>query len=274
MRVPPTTPRAESATAIAAAPRAADRSATREVPARKTATSTAEIRAALARAHQTVAGEPATPELLDVLTAHVSHETALGTRMFNYNFGGIKGAGPTGESARYLTHEVTDAGETVRLSQSFRAYGSLEAGATDYLRLMSARFPEAVQEARGGNPDAFAAALKKRGYYTATEASYAAAMRRLVADPAAIGRDGAAVSASAGATSAAAATRATRAARSLASLPPQATSEQMTAASDAAGYSLLTTIALSRVMNSLSDTEARIGAPTDGSSAGPDAAAD
>lgn len=150
-----------------------------EVQAHKTAVTPADIRGALARAHQARFGRPATPALLDVLTAHVSLETARGSRMFNYNFGGIKGAGPSGQSARYLTREVGANGEDRHLVDGFRAYGSLTEGAGDYLRFLHTRYGTAFDAASRGDVDGFAGALKSRGYFTENVEPYAAALRSL-----------------------------------------------------------------------------------------------
>jgi hypothetical protein len=121
-----------------------------------------------------------------VLTAHVSLETASGRRMFNFNFGGIKGTSPEGATARYLTHEVVG-GRRVKVEQSFRAYGSAEGGAADYLGLLRARFPDAARAADAGDARGFAERLGRAGYYTAPVSEYAAAIERLAGAEAAGG---------------------------------------------------------------------------------------
>lgn len=150
----------------------------REVEPKLTAVSRDDLRAAIGRAHQRVTGRSASPATLDILTAHASLETASGARMFNFNFGGIKGASPTGETARCKTHEIID-GKDVTIRDGFRAYRSLDDGAVDYVKLMHARFPGAVAEAERGNVDGFAHSLKASRYYTADEGAYAAALRGL-----------------------------------------------------------------------------------------------
>ncbi len=223
----------------------------REVAAKKTVTAPAQVRAALAKAHQEVTGEPASNQLLDILTAHVSLETAGGARMFNYNFGGIKGKSPAGETARYMTHEVLANGEKKAMSQPFRAYSTLEEGAADYLQVMRARFPEALDQARGGDPAAFASALKRRGYYTASEESYTSAIKRLTGDSTSTGRVQGAVPANP--TSAASAAvhgyfRHVAAASTMTAMDPRTDP-------------LLTTTTLARVMDAVSQATMRIGAP-------------
>ena len=103
--------------------------------------------------------------------------------MFNFNFGGIKGAAPeTGGTARCRTREVVD-GREVSVRDGFRAYRSLEEGAADYVRLLRGRFGAAVARAEVGDIDGFARALKASGYYTADEAKYASALRGLAGVP-------------------------------------------------------------------------------------------
>lgn len=148
----------------------------RVVEPKRTAVSIADIRGALSRAHRSLYGHEPTQAMLDTLTAQVSHETGRGEHMYNYNFGGIKGKGPTGATAACMTSEVLSQGE-VRLRQNFRAYDSLDQGAIDYVAFMHGRYNGALQKAEVGDLDGFAHALKQSGYYTASENDYAAALR-------------------------------------------------------------------------------------------------
>ncbi|MBX3210436.1 MAG: glucosaminidase domain-containing protein [Labilithrix sp.] len=149
-----------------------------EVEPQRTAVTRADLRGAIARAHQKLTGRAPSAAALDVLTAHASLETGSGAKMYNYNFGGIKGAGPTGETARCRTKEVLD-GREVEIRDGFRAYRSLDEGALDYVRLMRDRFGGAVARAEAGDVDGFARALKQARYYTADESKYASALRGL-----------------------------------------------------------------------------------------------
>lgn len=135
-----------------------------------------EIRGAIERAYEAETGTAAPPAVVDVLTAQVSTETGFGQKMMGFNFGGIKGTSPEGKSAVYETHEVIG-GRDVVIHDSFRAYGSADAGALDYVRLLSHRFPEALDAAANGDVEGFAHALKMKGYFTADEGAYARAMR-------------------------------------------------------------------------------------------------
>ncbi len=157
------------------APAAPVRAAAREVEPTRTPVSRPEIRAALARAHQEVTGHAATPALLDTLTAQASLETAGGAKMYNYNFGGIKGQGPTGLTAKCRTFEV-EGGKQVHIRDGFRAYTSLDEGAKDYIGLMRGQFKSAVAKAESGDVRGFAHELREAHYYTASEADYAAAL--------------------------------------------------------------------------------------------------
>ncbi len=120
--------------------------------------------------------------MLDVLTAHVSHETASGDKMYNFNFGGIKGASPDGLTARYKTTEFLG-GRRTKLVDGFRAYGSLDDGARDYLLFLQGRYGKAYAKAQDGDVDGFSRALKQSGYYTAPVDTYARAMRRHMDNP-------------------------------------------------------------------------------------------
>jgi len=156
------------------------------VAPQRTAASMSEIRAALGRALQASTGKTPSPRTLDVLSAQVSLETAHGAQMFNFNFGGIKGVSPQGQTANTMTREVLD-GRSVHVSQGFRAYRSLDEGARDYVSVLQARFPGAMAQAMAGNVGGFAHALKQAHYYTAPEPEYAAGLQAQVPAAGAVG---------------------------------------------------------------------------------------
>ena len=110
--------------------------------------------------------------------ARVELETAHGTSMINYNFGGIKGVGPSGLTARAKTPEVID-GKAKTIVDGFRAYRTLDEGAEDYVRLLKGHFSGALSAADAGSMDGFAHELKRAGYYTASEHDYASALRSI-----------------------------------------------------------------------------------------------
>jgi flagellar protein FlgJ len=154
----------------------------RVVTAERTPVSREQIRASLARAWERTRGAPAPERALDMLTAHASLETGRGSRMYNFNFGGIKGTSPAGLTAGAMTHEVID-GQRTQVRAFFRAYRTLDEGAEDYLGLLERRYGTALDAAAAGDPDRFAHALKSRGYFTGDETDYANTLRGLLGMP-------------------------------------------------------------------------------------------
>lgn len=149
-----------------------------EVEPRRTPVTRGEIRAAIARGLERLDGRRPSDATVDVLTAQASLETASGDRMFNFNFGGIKGRSPDGATAVCRTKEIV-AGREVATKDGFRAYASLDDGALDYVRTMKQRFGAALAPAARGDVAGFAHALKSAGYYTASEADYTRGLERL-----------------------------------------------------------------------------------------------
>jgi hypothetical protein len=141
------------------------------VPVVRTKLSAGQAQEALRAAWQNVTGETPSDKTLALITAQWAHETGSGASMFNYNFAGIKGAGPSGLSVAQHTREGYGESER-RIVDNFRAYRSAEEGATDYVQLLSKRFPDAVEGARQGDPTAFVRGLKSRGYFTGHEGQY------------------------------------------------------------------------------------------------------
>jgi hypothetical protein len=146
-------------------------------PERTPATRT-ELRDAIGRAWTRETGRKPSAGLVETLAAHASLETGSGAQMYNFNFGGIKGAGPHGETARCRTKEVVN-GREIEIRDGFRAYRTLDEGAVDYVKTMRAQFGSALARAEAGDVDGFAHALKEKHYYTADEGAYASALRRL-----------------------------------------------------------------------------------------------
>jgi hypothetical protein len=149
-----------------------------EVPPERTRVTREQIRDAIGRAYASLNGRPASSSTLEILTAQACLETGSGESMYNYNFGGVKGAGPTGLTARCRTREVLG-GKEVEIRDGFRAYRSLDEGAADYVALLRARFGAALEAAEGGDVRGFAHELKKSGYFTAREEDYAAGLLAL-----------------------------------------------------------------------------------------------
>jgi hypothetical protein len=106
--------------------------------------------------------------------------------MFNYNFAGIKGVGPSGLTVQQRTREGFGASERV-ITDSFRAYASAQEGAGDYLSLLDRRYPNALKRAEAGDPSGFVSALHAGGYFTGDKVAYERAvtgrMQRLLSSP-------------------------------------------------------------------------------------------
>ena len=142
----------------------------------------AELRNAIRSAYREVRGVEPSRRTLDMLSAHAAHETGNGASMYNFNFGGIKGAGPSGRTAQLRTREYAGA-EPYETVDRFRAYGSLREGARDYVKLMATRYAPALGAAERGDVDGFCQSLATLRYYTAPPAAYTAAMRGLLNAP-------------------------------------------------------------------------------------------
>lgn len=180
MRIPSAAPQRPDASRDAGGASDPPARPAKAVPPQRTALAPSEIRAALARAHQQLHGKAIDPERLGVLTAQVCHETGFGASMYNFNFGGIKGTSPEGLTARCRTKEVLG-GEVKSIVDGFRAYSSADRGAADYLSFVERRYDRAWQAAGDGDVNGFVHALKAKGYFTADESGYAAAVRNVLA---------------------------------------------------------------------------------------------
>lgn len=141
------------------------------VAATRTELTSEQASAALRDAWQSHFGEAPREETVAVLTAQWSHETGNGRSMYNFNFGGIKGTGPSGLTVSQRTKEGWGAHETT-IRDNFRAYKSAEEGASDYLSLLRRRYSGALEAAQQGDPAGFVRGLKKGGYFTGNEGAY------------------------------------------------------------------------------------------------------
>jgi hypothetical protein len=93
------------------------------------------------------------------------------------NFGGLKATG--GEpSAALTTHEGHGAARR-RIRDSFRTYASPVDGATDYVRTLSQRYPEATRAAAAGDAAGFVRGLETRRYFTGAAEDYQRAVGSL-----------------------------------------------------------------------------------------------
>jgi len=152
--------------------------AAKHVAATRTPLSGSQAAGALEAAWQGAVGRPPSQETLSILVAQWAHETGRGSAMLNYNFGGLKGSGPSGASTVYATHEGFGA-SAIQTHDRFRAYDSAQQGASDYLSLLQHRYPDAVQAAERGDAGGFVQALKSGGYFTGDPAAYAKSVASL-----------------------------------------------------------------------------------------------
>jgi hypothetical protein len=131
----------------------------------------------LAEAWRANVGTPPSARTLAILWAHWAHETGRGRRMVGHNFGGLKGAGPTGASVVAWTREGPEFGRIVL--RKFRAYPDFPEGASDYVGLLRSRYPRALRAAKTGDVVQFADALASAGYFTDDPSAYRRALARL-----------------------------------------------------------------------------------------------
>jgi hypothetical protein len=132
--------------------------------------SASNAQALLARAWEAVVGGTAPPQGVALLTAQWALETDAGRSMPGHNFGGIKAA-PSAAGKSFRTVEGYGAARR-EVNARFRMYDSAESGAHDYLRLLAARYPAALEAARAGNVASFANALAAGAYFTADPKAY------------------------------------------------------------------------------------------------------
>lgn len=136
----------------------------------------------LADAWTAIVGQPPNSATRGILTAHWALETDAGRSMPGFNFAGIK-ATPSAPAVISPTLEGHGATQH-RIFARFRAYDSAEAGAYDYVRLLSTRYPAALAAAQAGDVTDFARALAHGGYFTADPLSYERGLKqRLEAAP-------------------------------------------------------------------------------------------
>ena len=144
----------------------------------RTPITTEQASSLIAGALEEMTGEKPSSETVAVLTAQWAHETGRGASMFNYNFAGIKGTGPSGLTVAQRTREGWGASERT-ITDNFRAYRTAEEGALDYVKLLANRFPASFEAAKQGDAAGCVHALKREGYFTGNEDAYARSVTRI-----------------------------------------------------------------------------------------------
>lgn len=138
-----------------------------------------------------------------VFMAQSALETAHWKSMHCWNWGNIRpGSGWTGDIVQIRCNEQFKPGVWTwfdpprpgepgygdpRHGSSFRGFTSDLAGARDYFATIQKHWPEAYAAALAGDAVAFVHGLKARGYFTADEAPYRAAVASLVSSFASLG---------------------------------------------------------------------------------------
>jgi hypothetical protein len=153
------------------------------VPDRLTPLNAAEVASAFRAAFIVVCGTEPTRECLALLVAQSALETGRWKSIHCFNFGNIK-ASPTYEGfhCQFRCNEVIGGKvqwfEPPHPQCNFRAFDSVDDGATDHLRFLSTRprYAKAWQVALSGMPLAFVEALNSAGYFTADPGPYARAV--------------------------------------------------------------------------------------------------
>lgn len=133
---------------------------------------------ALKRAWEKSFGTPPTLKQISILIAQWAIETGWGSKMIQYNFGNLKGTGPTGLSASYTTTEGYGSAKE-KGSKKFRAYDNIEDGAQDYLDLLITKYPKATQNLKNENVDGFVDELSGV-YFTGDPKRYKSNMKSIV----------------------------------------------------------------------------------------------
>jgi hypothetical protein len=181
-----------------------------ERPAKRTAVPPEQVFLALGAAWQLVTGTPADRKTIHILHAQSAIETGHWKKMMNFNLGGIKRHGEcdwtyftTGED--FATEEAARkrlasskpgaevtwvgpvAGGLFRLSYSgkqptncFASWEDLDDGATGYVRLLTSRYPKAIEAAKKGDPVGYVRELKAGKYFTADVNTYSSILGSIV----------------------------------------------------------------------------------------------
>ena len=176
-----------------------------ELQAVKTPVKVEELALALCDAYSFYFGSWPSKDSIRVLLAQWALETGWGKSMWCYNLGNVKSHSDDGYDfcyfacnevlpTKYAKRLQSKNPKTVRITRDrgdetsvvwfypkhpacrFRAFKSLEDGAKDYIRTITANFGKAWRYVVEGKPAAFSRALKKLHYYTADEASYTATL--------------------------------------------------------------------------------------------------
>lgn len=125
---------------------------------------------------------------LAILVAQSALETGRWKSMHCFNFGNIRPPKNwTGDYCQFRCNEQITPGKWVwfdppAAGSNFVAFEDAASGAAFYMHMLASRWPEAWTAALSGNATAFVRGLKERGYFTANEAPYLAAVIKLCSE--------------------------------------------------------------------------------------------
>jgi hypothetical protein len=152
------------------------------VPALKTPVTVPGLYVSLQAAWRTQMGAQAPRDALRCLLAQWALETGRGKWCVCFNLGNAKHV--AGDGRDWCSYEAFEmvSGRKVVSTMAFRAFPSLDAGASDYLAMLRNNFGTAWSALVGGDPHAFVQALAAAKYFTANEAQYEASLCAIFAE--------------------------------------------------------------------------------------------
>ncbi len=136
-------------------------------------------------AFQNEIGRTPSNSTLAILVAQSCLECGRWKSMHCYNFGNIRPPKNwNGDYCQFRCNEQTAPGKWVWYDppspgSNFVAFEDAPSGAAFYMKTLSQHWPEAWTAALNGDSTGFVHGLKQRGYFTADEAPYRAAVQRL-----------------------------------------------------------------------------------------------
>jgi hypothetical protein len=136
----------------------------------------AQARNLLAHTFAELEGRPPTVDELDMLAAHSDLETGAWRSMWNWNAGNVTSSTSSPHYVLKRVLEYVD-GEPVKMDVTFRSYDDARAGFRSFVSLVRRRYPRAWALLGSRDSDAYAAALKAGGYYSAPLARYQRVLR-------------------------------------------------------------------------------------------------
>jgi flagellum-specific peptidoglycan hydrolase FlgJ len=112
-----------------------------------------------------------------VLIAQGAEESWWGKHVKGNAYFGIKGKSSQGQSLDFATHEVAD-GASIEITDTFRAYASLDEAADDYGQFLRSNPRYASCFAYSNQPERFVDHLAAAGY--ATDPDYAEKLKKII----------------------------------------------------------------------------------------------